>query len=158
MGIKTKTGDCLGKDGEYPFCGREDVPLISSRQHCQYCSQKYKIQLKKDKEKENGNNGNSSNKPTKKTGELAMFLEIWQERKHECDHCGRPLLAFKVHYFDHIKPKGSYPELRLDKNNIQILCHYWDKDKGWTGCHFSKTFEGKTAFNKRRDSYVHKKV
>jgi 5-methylcytosine-specific restriction endonuclease McrA len=150
MSIKTKTGNCLGKEGKFTFCGAEDVPLVSSRQHCMYCSKKWKSQEKKEKD---GNNSNNNFKPKKKTGELAMFLEIWQERKHECEHCGRPLLAFKVHYFDHVKPKGSYPELKLDKNNIQLLCHFWDDKKGWYGCHHVKTFEGKTAFDKRKNSF-----
>lgn len=151
MSIKTKTGDCLGKDGEYTFCGAEDVPLISSRQHCMYCSNRWKAEQKKKKDEENGVTGDR--KPKKKTGELAMFLEIWQERKHECEHCGRPLLAFKVHYFDHVKPKGTYPELRLVKENIQLLCHYWDNTHGWYGCHHVKTFVGKTEFDKRKDCY-----
>lgn len=64
------------------------------------------------------------------TGEKEMFLEIWGERPHYCTNpkC-RKFLGNepKVHYFSHIKPKSVYPELRLEKTNIRLLCfqcHY----------------------------------
>jgi len=155
--IKQKTGTCTGKDGQYPYCEKENVPLISSRQHCNYCSQKYKAELKKEKDKANGvvkkKVQKFSNKPKKKTGELAMFLEIWMERERKCEHCGRPQPIFFVHCFAHIKPKGTYPELRLVKSNVRILCHYWDDKHGWYGCHTSETFESKEKFNARKNSY-----
>jgi len=162
--IKQKTGTCTGKDGQYTFCSKKDVPLISSRQHCNYCSNKWKQERKRDV---GGGesfipNGNwevvkRKSKPKKKlrkpTGELAMFLEIWAEREHVCEHCGRPQPIFMVHCFAHIKPKGTYPELRLVKSNIRILCHYWDDTHGWYGCHTSETFESKEKFNARKDLY-----
>jgi 5-methylcytosine-specific restriction endonuclease McrA len=61
----------------------------------------------------------------KATGERDLFLEIWNEREHICSnkkcqkHLGEDPLAY---YFAHIKPKGVYPELRLEKTNIQLLC------------------------------------
>ena len=158
--IKQKTGTCTGKDGQYTFCGKEEVPLISSRQHCNYCSNKWKNENKKKKGKNDieipkGNYkvGKWKNKPKKKTGELAMFLEIWMERKRECEWCGKPQPIFYVHCFAHIKPKGTYPELRLVKANIRILCYYWDDQHGWYGCHTSQTFESKEKFNARKDLY-----
>lgn len=60
----------------------------------------------------------------KKTGEWELFLELWSEKpKHFCQNCNkdlgkRPSPAF----FSHIIPKGKAPELRLDKNNIKIIC------------------------------------
>lgn len=57
------------------------------------------------------------------TGELAMFKEIWMEREHVCVKCGKRLSEpMRVHYFSHIKSKGAYPELRLCKENIEMLC------------------------------------
>jgi 5-methylcytosine-specific restriction endonuclease McrA len=59
----------------------------------------------------------------KPTGERDMFIEIWDSRPHICTNCGDPLgNEPKVHFFSHIKPKGKYPELRLKKSNIKILC------------------------------------
>lgn len=57
------------------------------------------------------------------TGELALFKEIWNERPHICTHCGKRLLEpLKPIYFSHKKSKGAHPELRLDKNNIELIC------------------------------------
>ena len=73
----------------------------------------------------------------KPTGEREMFLEIWDERPHICTNpkCKKPLDENpKVHYFAHIKPKGKYPELRLVKSNVRLLCmechHELDFGKG----------------------------
>lgn len=61
----------------------------------------------------------------------ALFLEIWKERPHKCVHCGKNLGEEpKAIYFSHIKSRGAHPELKMDKNNIELLCaecHYeWD--------------------------------
>lgn len=61
----------------------------------------------------------------KKTGEREMFLEIWQERPHYCTNknCNKWLgNEPRTFFFSHIKPKSVYPQLRLNKNNIQLLC------------------------------------
>jgi len=89
------------------------------------------------------------------TGELAMFLEIWEdmETPRKCNHCGRPQFIFRVDSFAHIKPKGTHPELRLNKNNIWFSCSYFDDKHGWYGCHTSQTFESIEKFNARKDSY-----
>lgn len=64
-------------------------------------------------------------KKVKKTGERELFLEIWKERSHYCQNknCRKWLgNEPKAIYFSHRKSKGTYPELRLDKNNIDLLC------------------------------------
>lgn len=71
----------------------------------------------------------------KKTGELDLFKEIWGEREHVCKNCkdelseNVPIQTF-VSYFSHQKSKGAYPELRLNKTNIDLNCpichHLWD--------------------------------
>lgn len=61
--------------------------------------------------------------------EKELFLEIWNERPHECVECGKYLKEPKAHNFSHIKSKWSRPDLRLDKNNIELLCFR---------CHFKK--------------------
>lgn len=67
----------------------------------------------------------SSFKPKfkKTTGEWNMFTTIWHERKHKCNNCRadlgdepRPI------YFSHIISKGRNPKLRLDPDNIELLC------------------------------------
>lgn len=81
-------------------------------------------------------------KRKKNTGERELFLEIWNERIHYCINCksylgNEPL----VHFFSHIKPKGKYPELRLDKKNIQLLCY---------DCHYAFDFQTKQKYNERK--------
>jgi 5-methylcytosine-specific restriction endonuclease McrA len=69
----------------------------------------------------------------KPTGELAIFREIWNERPHVCELCGEILYEFSHELFHHKKPKGKYPELRLDKNNIMLIdfdCHFKLHNKG----------------------------
>lgn len=63
-----------------------------------------------------------------KTGELDLFIEIWGSRPHYCVKCGKWLgNEPKPVFFSHIKSKGARPDLRLDPNNIELLCeecHY----------------------------------
>jgi len=56
----------------------------------------------------------------KSTGEAIVFYEIWNERQHICENCKIYLgNDARTWFFSHIKSKGKYPELRLEKNNIQ---------------------------------------
>jgi hypothetical protein len=58
-------------------------------------------------------------------GEKQLFLEIWNERFHYCENknCHKWLgYEPKAIFFSHRKSKGSYPELRLCKENIDLLC------------------------------------
>lgn len=58
------------------------------------------------------------------TGELALFREVWNERKHMSEVSGKPLVdtddRFWISQFSHILPKGLYPEFRLLKENIVL--------------------------------------
>ena len=71
---------------------------------------------------------NSNPKKRKKTGDLELFKEIRNERTHYCVKCSKWLgHNLKPMFFSHIKSKGAYPELRMDKSNIELLCaecHY----------------------------------
>ena len=71
-------------------------------------------------------------KKRKKTGELELYKEIWEERNHECSICevALPNLLRPI-YFSHIISKGSEPKGRLDKENIWLKCH---------GCHSKYEF------------------
>lgn len=58
----------------------------------------------------------------------SLFLEIWGERPHYCAECNsylgeEPLAIF----FSHNHSRGARPDLKMDKNNITLLCrecHY----------------------------------
>lgn len=78
----------------------------------------------------------------KPTGERELFIEIWKERPHYCNNCCRWLgNEPKAHFFSHIKSKGAYPELRLVKKNIELLC---------IDCHYIWDFGDRGEFYKRR--------
>lgn len=88
-------------------------------------------------------------KPKKSTGEYQLFLEIWGEREHKCSNCKADLSenvsrrSF-VKYFSHQKSKGAFPELRLDKNNIELNC---------PPCHDLWEFGDREKFSLRKDLY-----
>ena len=67
-----------------------------------------------------------------KQSQKIMFMEIWEERKHECVDCWRLLKTPRPHNFDHIKTKWSRPDLKYDKSNIDIVCfkdHFYRTNK-----------------------------
>ncbi len=66
----------------------------------------------------------------KKTGEKELFTKIASERQPYCEVCGKHIGQWKVHNFSHILGKGAYPSLRLNPENIVIMC--WDFGRG---CH-----------------------
>ena len=65
----------------------------------------------------------------KPTGERDLFLGLWNSRERKCVWCGKYLYEFNVGYFDHIKVKSVYPELRLEPENIRILCLQCHNDR-----------------------------
>lgn len=80
-------------------------------------------------------------KKFKATGEKEVFAEIWSERPHVCVNCKEHLgNEAKAWFFAHIKSKKKFPELRLDKNNIQLLC---------LKCHHEFDNGTKESFTKR---------
>lgn len=56
------------------------------------------------------------------TGEMDLFRRIAAERTHTCVRCGTPIRELSPSNFHHTKTKGSRPDLRLDPDNIEIVC------------------------------------
>lgn len=87
---------------------------------------RFQIQLEKHNEKRKIKQSKPIKIKFKKpTGERELFLEIWNERAHYCENpnCRKWLgNEPKVNFFSHRKSKGAYPELRLVKTNIDLLC------------------------------------
>ena len=70
----------------------------------------------------------------KPTGEKELFLKIWDARERICVKCGDNLGQEPLaQYFSHIKSKGSRPDLRLNPDNIELLCF---------DCHYEAEFKG----------------
>lgn len=61
-----------------------------------------------------------------KTKELR--LQILERDNHRCQKCGVSDEE-KVLHLSHVYTKGAHPELRLDPDNVKMLCHkchmYW---------------------------------
>lgn len=61
-----------------------------------------------------------------KTKELR--LQILERDNHQCQKCGVSDQD-KVLHLSHVYTKGAHPELRLDPDNVKMLCHkchiYW---------------------------------
>lgn len=57
-------------------------------------------------------------------GQKQMFMWIWENRPHESELSGKPLLPlghFKWHWqFLHVLGKGTYPKSKLDPDNIML--------------------------------------
>ena len=143
--MQQKFGTCIQ-------CKRENKS-INSKQICSECTfrnnhqgkSQQEVYYERQKEKEKTQPKKIyqiKSKPIKQklkkpTGEKELFLEIWNERPHYCTNpeC-RTYLGEEpmTYFFSHIKSKGAYPELRLVKSNIELLCF---------DCHFREEFKTK---------------
>ena len=120
------------KKGVCPLCVYKKNHSGKTPQQVQYEKQKGKP------EKQYHLKNTSIKYKRKPTGERKLFLEIWDERPHVCSNpsCSKFLgNEPKVYFFSHIKSKGAYPELRLDKKNIELLCfechQKWEFGERW---------------------------
>lgn len=87
---------------------------------CKQCSQRNSIKIVPESKNFTTKLYKYKRKPT---GEKELFLSIWLKRPHICENCTIYLGEEpKTFYFSHIKSKGAHPELRLDENNIELLC------------------------------------
>lgn len=115
-------------------CGKSHIIVNRTYWLCQECNHKrlhgesrLESVLKKEKQRKvkiyKLKKKRSKRSLKKPTGEKEMFLEIWEERSHYCVKCGKYLGEDpNVYFFSHIKSKGAFPELRLCKNNIELVC------------------------------------
>ena len=85
-----------------------------------------------------GIEANEIAKKIKGTGADFLKSNEWRELRklalsiygHKCMKCGSaPKNRSKINV-DHIKCRKFYPELRLDLENLQILCSYCNRLKG----------------------------
>ena len=91
-------------------CGKQDY--IFSKGRCKYCASK---SYKKP--------GPSKNAKEKIDLDTAFYKELWSERFHHCEECGKDLGSkWERYMFSHILSKGSQPKLRHNKDNVNILC------------------------------------
>ena len=62
-----------------------------------------------------------------------LRYQVIRENDSKCMACGRsPKLHSVIMHVDHIKPISKFPELKLEKSNLQILCDDCNLGKGNT--------------------------
>jgi hypothetical protein len=92
-------------------CNKEKYIWSSGR--CKPCSVKQKKKVKK----ENGIDPTNS--------QYLMFLKIWEESNKASEISGAALVGPEhrdfVWQFEHILPKGRYPELKFNEKNIMLI-------------------------------------
>lgn len=59
----------------------------------------------------------------KETGELELFIQIWNERPHKSFLSGKKLNTFSPSLFAHVLPKAKnrFPKWKLNPDNIILL-------------------------------------
>lgn len=130
----------MGVKGVCRKCGRETVIVNKTRCLCDSCNYKRLHNGLSRFEYKLVTGRKLCQTRRKNTGEAQLFKEIWAERPHVCAHCGRQLSdPMRAGYFSHIHSKGARPDLRLCKDNIELLC---------LECHSRHEF----GFNYERDS------
>lgn len=113
--MKPEKAICEGHDGKYNHCDQERYIACKSRGQCQWCSEIWKREQKKLK----GKTGKP--KVNKASGQLAVFLKIWNERPHLCQVTGDPIPYFDLWGFMHLLSKKAYPRFMLYENNILLV-------------------------------------
>ena len=63
----------------------------------------------------------------KSTWEKQVFKKVRDERFHVCCICGKYITEAQARCFAHLLAKGMYPQYRLHKENIALVC--------WPECH-----------------------
>lgn len=147
-------------------CNQEKY-IVNSKQLCDDCNQirlhgQTRFEASVEKQKNKGNkiyvlkrkplktrSKTKIKKERKSTGERQVHFEIWEEREHICVNCKCDLDRFVDEetgepfpmLFSHIRSKGARPDLRLEKDNYDLLC---------PDCHYCYEHVGKEAFEKRR--------
>jgi len=59
-----------------------------------------------------------------------LRYEVLKEYGRRCMCCGATPETGAVICVDHIKPRHTHPELKLNRNNLQVLCYDCNKGKG----------------------------
>jgi hypothetical protein len=94
--IKCQASECFCTDFNKKFC---------------------KHYREEDKPKSSGLRRTPMKRKRRPTGEMELFKELWEKRKHRCFVTGQPLEFSHMICF-HILGKGAFPSYRLNPSNI----------------------------------------
>jgi len=71
-----------------------------------------------------------------------LRIQVIEAYGRRCMCCGNTPEHGAIIHVDHIKPRKKYPELALDFDNLQVLCHECNHGKGnWLEKDWRKTLE-----------------
>lgn len=117
-------------------CGNESIVVVK-KMLCARCNHKQKEAKKKLAGKKTG----GYKYVREASGEGEMFAEIALNRLGDeitrCFVCGCRISVVTHNHMAHILPKGKYPLMKLEPDNIVILCHRLVADKdAFQGCHY----------------------
>lgn len=51
-----------------------------------------------------------------------FYHYVWENKRHYCEECSRPLSEYSSVYISHIFSRGSHQEMAVDPRNTNILC------------------------------------
>jgi len=118
-------------------CNKNDVLIVVKKGYCQKCNH----ELKQSKKKQAGKKTGGYVYKRVATGEANVFesvLENMPQVETRCFVCNVRVAVVTHNNMAHVLSKGKFPKMRLDHNNIRILCHRFVADKdGNQGCHFA---------------------
>ena len=88
---------------------------------------------------------------SEKGSEMKMFIEIWQERPRICKVCWKPIKFFHTSNFAHILWKKDYPDLRYEKENIELVHGIFEieDEKTWRTYQCHQKLDKETSWNKQ---------
>lgn len=100
---------------EYNYCvGRGYKPLLSN---------KFKLPIGLRIEIQRSFFGNSLlSRGNIVQGNDKFYRWMWDNKKHYCEECLKPLNNYSSVWVSHILARGAFPEMALDPRNVNILC------------------------------------
>ena len=126
--IARKKKKCKGEN-----CDRVDY--IIGRGLCYLCYGKHTLKKQSEKKEKGGKDlqQRHGKEPQSDRTEIDIFNEIWEQRPHKSEIDGAPLLPkghkFWHWQFSHCLPKGLYPKLKLDNDNVVLMT--WEQHQLW---------------------------
>lgn len=112
--------------GYCKFCNKEDQLLVVRAGYCEKCN----YQQKQEKKKAAGKKSGKYQYKREATGEKSVFEYVLERDEPKCYVCGEHITLIMAHNFAHVLPKGKYPAMRLNPDNIRLLCFKFGQ-----GCH-----------------------
>jgi hypothetical protein len=122
--------------GYCKFCDKDGQLIAVKSLHCQKCN----YELKQSKKKAAGKKTGRYVYKRIPTGENSVFESIVEglsDTETVCFVCKIRVPIITHSNIAHVLPKGRYPKMRLDPNNLVVLCHKIVADENGQGCHYA---------------------